>query len=149
MASGTSGSLCVILSGHPGGSRKAHHSGRPHRSAAAGGRSHQAGQIHYTPGPTGHRPHPPRPGGREHQVGDLLQAVDRHRQVPGQGLCPAMGLSSSHDAPRIHLAVQVDPKRHGLPEHRNVHSLRHTWESLLIANDMVVGLLCRSQPSFD
>ena len=42
-------------------------------------------------------------------------------------------------------------KKHGLPEYLNVHSLRHTNASLLIANGTdvatVAGLLGHSQPS--
>ena len=42
-------------------------------------------------------------------------------------------------------------KKHGLPEYLNVHSLRHTAASLMIANGTdvatVAGLLGHSQPS--
>ncbi|WP_455724842.1 tyrosine-type recombinase/integrase [Dysosmobacter welbionis] len=56
-----------------------------------------------------------------------------------------------HDALYLHLAVQADPEEARPAPALNVHSLRHTNASLLIAGGAdvatVAGLLGHSQPS--
>lgn len=58
---------------------------------------------------------------------------------------------SAYDAHHLHMAVQVHPEKNGLPQELNVHSLRHTAASLMIAGGAdvatVAGILGHSQPS--